>query len=247
MKIYNKKYLLGDVHGFWSVIANHVVHNNEKNIAYIQVGDFNIGYNHIETETERLIKLNDVLNSYECDLYIMRGNHDNPEWFIDFNFSDIKSNLNRIKFIPDYTVLNIDNENILLVGGAISIDRIPRKTRYFLGETMKSWWDDEVFTLDVEKLESYENIDRIITHTSPNFCHPVAIGQLVLEYAYKDKSLINDLADERSKLTDMANILMFNGKNKIKSWHYGHFHQSHRMMHNGVVFELLGIEQFSQL
>lgn len=243
-KIYDKKYLLGDIHGYWSVIVNHLVYNDEKNIAYIQVGDFGIGF--YEDEPDKLKQLDDMLNDYESDLYVMRGNHDNPAWFKDGGndkITDIKAGLKRIIFIQDYTVLNIDFENILFVGGAVSIDRRPR-----MMDIRESWWVDEIFVLDEEKLKGFENIDRVITHTAPDFCEPRGFNSLVYGYAAYDMGLLQDLKIERDLITKMANILMLNGKNpKLKGWYYGHFHNNYRFLHNNMEFVCLTINRFMQL
>jgi len=61
---YKEKYLLGDVHGDWSVILRHLQKVNdfdfkERNqVSYIQVGDFGIGYNDPEIELKKLLILN---------------------------------------------------------------------------------------------------------------------------------------------------------------------------------------------
>jgi len=243
-KTYNKKYLLGDIHGYWSVIANHIVHNEEKNIGYIQIGDFGIGFGSPENEFNRLVQLNDILNEYECDLFIMRGNHDDPAWFRDENFIDYKKALNRIAFVPDYTIINIDMENILFVGGAVSIDRNPRR---FNMDTFPAWWVDEVFTLDMKRLQEFENIERIITHTAPDFCEPLAFNGLVYGYAKNDADLLGDLRKEREDVTKMANTLMKNGKNNLRGWYYGHFHANHRFIHENIEFECININRFKQL
>lgn len=242
MKIYDKKYLLGDIHGYWSIIANHIVHNDEKNIAYLQVGDFGVGFDAHEIEIEKLTKLNEILKTYECDLYVVRGNHDMPDWFKVDNFMSEKQLLNRINFIPDYTVIEIDFEKILFVGGAVSIDRMPR-----MMSLRDSWWPDEIFVLDTDKLQSFEEIDRVITHTTTNFCEPRSLNSLVYGYAKYDADLLNDLRVERDRVTEMANILMLNGKNKIKGWYYGHFHNNYRFLHNNAEFVCLGINKFTQL
>lgn len=238
-KVYNKKYLIGDLHGYWSVIAQHITHNDEKNIAYLQVGDFNIGFNG-DYEIDKLIQLNKILNDFECDLYIMRGNHDNPNWFKDENFIDVKAKFNRIRFVPDYTVINIDTENILFVGGAISIDRVPNKL-------VGHWWGDEVFPFDKKRLNALQDIERVITHTAPNFCEPLRFNDLVYRYAKNDVDLIKDLIAEREKVTEMATLLMNNGKNNLRGWYYGHFHNNYRLVHNNIEFVCLGIERFIQL
>jgi DNA repair exonuclease SbcCD nuclease subunit len=240
---YNKKYLLGDIHGEWSVIARHIVGVGDIDVAYIQVGDFGVGFDHIDNEVERLKKLNDILNEYKCDLYVVRGNHDDPIWFKDENLKEYKSQLNRIIFVPDYTMINIDDENILFVGGAISIDRVPRRM-----SLRESWWEDEVFVLDKNKLNLFEGVDRVITHTSPNFCSPVGFNNVVYLYARNDKGLLDELIVERNKITEMASILMMNGRNpNLKGWYYGHFHSGFRTMHSNIEFICLDINQFMRL
>ena len=73
---YREKYLLGDIHGEWSVILNHLRKINHfdneerKNVCYIQVGDFGIGYNKIENEFTKLQILNEELVKHESDLFI---------------------------------------------------------------------------------------------------------------------------------------------------------------------------------
>ena len=248
-KVYNKKYLLGDIHCYWGVIAQHIVHYQEKNVAYIQVGDFGVGFNPIEKEAERLKELNKILNEYECDLYIIRGNHDNPDWFRAANdprnineIVAVKMQLNRIMFLPDYTVLNIDLENILFVGGAVSIDRVPSRMKLY-----DAWWPDEIFYLDKDRLNDLEGIERVITHTAPNFCEPLKFNGLVYNYAMNDKDLLDDLRKERELVTEMANIIMLNGKNNLKGWYYGHFHNDYRFLHNNAEFVCLNINRFMQL
>ena len=244
VKFYDKKYLLGDIHGYWSVIANHLVHNDEKNIGYFQVGDFGIGF--YETEPEKLKQLDELLQTYESDLFVMRGNHDNPAWFVDGGndkIADIKANLKRIVFVPDYTVMTIDGEKILFVGGAVSIDRVPR-----MMDLTESWWPDEIFHLDEKKLQDFEDIERVITHTCPDFCEPIKFNQLVYNYASQDAGLLQELRIERELVTKMANILMLNGKNpNLKGWYYGHFHNNYRFLHQNMEFVCLNINRFMQL
>ena len=119
-KVYRKKFLLGDLHGYWSVILNHLNHVHETETCYIQVGDFGIGFDEIEKEVDKLMRLNNRLVEYNSDLFIIRGNHDNPMWFNENDFKDIKEQLTNIFFVPDYTVLNLDGENHLFIGGLVS-------------------------------------------------------------------------------------------------------------------------------
>lgn len=242
---YREKYLLGDIHGEWSVILNHLrkishFDNEErKNICYIQVGDFGIGYNKVENEVAKLKILNEELVKHESDLFIIRGNHDDPEWFKIDVYTEYKEKLSNIFFVPDYTVLNIDLENILFVGGAVSIDRNYNKMRG------GKYWPDEVVKFDYEFVDKLRDIDRMICHTSPDFVEPLTFNNLVYSYAMNDDLLLGDLTTERSNMTKLVTALMNN--NKLKGFYYGHFHRNYRFYHNECEFICLDINTFRQV
>lgn len=246
MKKYNAKYLVGDIHGYWSVILNHLYDlnfGNAEGVCYIQVGDFLVGFGD-SGEFKKLLMLNDALKKKNSDLYVIRGNHDNPNWFIDSNFIDLKNQLTNIKFIQDYTVLSIDSENFLFVGGAISIDReLTKKNDAKNG--VVSWWNDEVINFDFEKLKEFRNIDRVVCHSAPDFCEPLKFNQLVYDFAKNDNLLLDDLRDERKKITLMVTELSKN--NNLLGYYYGHFHRNYRFYHNNCEFVGIGVDQFFSL
>jgi hypothetical protein len=135
--------------------------------------------------------------------------------------------------------LNIDLENILFIGGAISIDRVPRRM-----DGGRSWWSDEVVNFDYEKVKELRDIDRVICHTAPDFCQPLTFNNLVYNFALQDDKLLQDLRDERANMTKLVTQLMNN--NKIKSFTYGHFHNSYRFYHNDCEFVCLNVNQFQR-
>ena len=240
-KIYKRKFLLGDLHGYWSVILNHLNHVHETETCYIQVGDFGIGFDDIEKEFEKLQRLNARLVEYNSDLFILRGNHDNPYWFIADDYNYLKDQLTNIFFVPDYTVLNIDLENHLFIGGGVSIDRVPRR----MDGPGKSWWPKEVVNFDFEKAAELRDIDRVICHTAPDFCQPLKFNQLVYNFAMQDDKLLEDLRNERANMTKLVTEIMKN--NKIKGYYYAHFHNSYRFYHNDCEFICLNVNQFLHL
>jgi DNA repair exonuclease SbcCD nuclease subunit len=235
-KIYNKKFLLGDIHGHWGVILDKLDYLNEENICIIQVGDFGIGFDDIDKEFNRLSRLNDKLVELKSDLFVLRGNHDNPSWFKSSEFGVLKDKLTNIFFVPDYTVLNIDSENILFIGGAVSIDRVHRRINRM------GWWADEVIKFDFERIKNIRDIDRIICHTAPDFCHPLKFNQLVYDFATKDDLLLKDLKEERANMTKLVTLLMKN--NKLKGYYYGHFHSNYNFYHNGCEFIGIGVDKY---
>ncbi len=246
-------FLLGDIHCNFSIISTWIVTNNITNSIIIQVGDFGIGfYNH---QSDYIKQLDIVVGSYENILYVIRGNHDNPSCFEENNNVTVSicdrtgeidcmdlqhaiRNLKHVHLLPDYIALDINDEKWLFVGGAISIDRKVR----VIGT---SYWMDEKFIYDESKIKDLEGIDRVITHTSPDFCPPVKLTPIVYSFAKHDNTLTSDLSYERKEMTKMFSKLQ--EKNKIKGWYFGHFHQSSHIYHGSTEFVGLDINEFKQI
>lgn len=233
MKLKDKNIYLGDIHGRFSVIENYLIENDINDCNIIQVGDFGLGFSDQQYESEQLSIINDRLKKDNNFLYAIRGNHDQKERFYDFyNFSNIY-------FVKDYEVINLKGENHLFIGGAISIDRTYRTEG-------KTYWKDEIFVLDEEKLENIVDIDVVVTHTAPDFCEPRnynnSFPEVVLQFTYRDKNLLNDLNSERANMTRAFNKIKEN--NNIKWWVYGHFHKNYLEEIDGVNFRVIGINDF---
>jgi predicted phosphodiesterase len=230
-------HILGDIHGDFYVIERFCRKNDKKNkLNLIQVGDFGAGFD-TKNPGEFLSDmdyLNKLLIEYNITLYVIRGNHDDPKYFTGY-YENYWSNL---KLMSDYSVIEIEGKRVLLVGGAISIDRLAR-------DEGTDWWSNEVFVLDEEKLKTIYNIDLVVTHTAPNFCHPVEFNKLVYYYAENDLTLLDDLLHERELVTRMYDILNQNG-NYIEAWYYGHFHAEKHFKHQNTKFNLLSVNQYNE-
>jgi len=225
-------FLLGDIHGDFNKVAYMAYDNSNLTVPrnIIQVGDFGAGFS--KSFYEDMAYLNNVLKKHNTFLYVIRGNHDDPSYFN----GDLK--LSNLQLLPDYSVINIEDKNILCVGGAISIDRKSRVVN-------KSWWVDEVFNLNPEKYSNLRDIDIVITHTAPSFCYPVDFNQLVYNYAYYDKKLLRDLQFERNQLNQLYLNLI--ERNNIEYWFYGHFHTSNAEKIDQTWFHLLSINQTMEI
>lgn len=235
----NKKYdfllFCGDIHGNIDVIPNFLKKNKLDNVAICQCGDFGIGWDNPH-KTERVMNyLNDRLKIYNSDLFVVRGNHDNPQ-FYDGNYN--KSNLFLLK---DYTVININGINILALGGAISVDRTERKA--YWNKSIVGYWKDENFNLNIEILKTMQNIDIVFSHCAPNFCFPI-VKQNIEKFLLRDKELKNELETERNNFNTAYEILKEN--NNIKSWYYGHFHKSYVDYKDDTKFTLLDINELKE-
>ena len=238
---------IGDTHGNHNYIQNQIKFKKITNATFIHVGDFGIGFIDPEKEKEQIGRWNNILKKNNNMLYVIRGNHDNPHYFNEKEFYDYDRD--NIKFLPDYTVINVEGKNILCVGGAISIDRVPRRrmnlqeARY--GRDNRYHWEDEKFVLDREKLEGLEGIDIVVTHTAPNFAKPFDTKgnwpYIVKQFMGEDETLENDLVKERLLLDEMYNILK--KRNNINDWFYGHFHRNDTTLHENTLFHMLGINE----
>lgn len=254
---------LSDIHGNLPYVITYIVENNISDVDIIQVGDFGCGYTSHELESETYFGVNQLLSDRNIRLHIIRGNHDNPVYFQNNRESFIQSrdkwdalkgepgkvdngdyydqlmSLTNINFVSDYSVLNIDNQNILCIGGAISIDRTaPHIVPHV------NYWPDEKLICDINRIRNLDNnsIDYVITHNAPAFAYPVGWNQSVYNFADQDPALHTDLPTERNSLTKIHDELIKN--QQIKSWFYGHFHQSHTEYIGMIKFRVLAECEF---
>jgi len=228
-------HFLGDIHGdFYSVEKFCRKNEGKKKINLIQIGDFGAGFDFgIPGQfIQNMDYLNTILAESNITLYVLRGNHDDPQYFTG-TYENYWSN---IKLMPDYSVIEIEGKRVLLVGGAVSIDRLHRPEG-------KSWWPDEIFVLDEKKLMTMYGIDVVATHSSPIFCYPTEFNKLVYSFAANDPTLLDELRHERESIARMYDILIKNG-NYIQNWFYGHFHAEKHMVHDITQFNLLSINQY---
>jgi UDP-2,3-diacylglucosamine pyrophosphatase LpxH len=226
---------IGDVHGEFYDLTHKLTNHNIRNSTFIQVGDFGVGFkSNKENEIKLLGKLNDRLKADRNVMYVIRGNHDDPAYF-DGNVTH--SNL---IFLKDYSLLEIEGKTILLIGGAISVDRTSRTLN-------KSYWADEGFVLRDELLRSKINqitkLDIVVTHNAPAEFSPVEFGSIVKSWSARDHELITDLKKERARHTMLFDILV-SQKLKPKFWYYGHFHYSFNDNFKGVKYRLLNCSEF---
>lgn len=191
----------------------------------IVTGDSGLGFNPFEYYKETLENINEILEYNNSYLVFIRGNHDNPDFF-DGKLIDYP----RVKAIPDYSVININEKNILCVGGAISIDREwrkkheaiinmfnkgPKKSLYFENEAPV--YNDELLNEIVKSVK----IDYVISHSSPSFIYPDEKEGLD-SWAENDSSIVKDLQDERLVLDKVFGTLRDNGS-RPTYWLYSHF------------------------
>lgn len=220
-------FILGDIHGNFNNLIK-LIDKIGNTSPIIQVGDFGITNNHGNMK-EILNRLNNKLGEVGNKMYVIRGNHDNPiywngDWLLD-----------NIELLPDYSVREIEGKTVLFVGGALSIDRIPR-----LMDGGNYYWIDEEFVFDKKKIDELIGIDVVITHTAPKFAPPQTINDLVRGFAQYDQPLLHELAIERGEMSEMYELLT--KKNYITHWFYGHFHTNSIYTYENTDFICVNID-----
>lgn len=236
MKYFDNILVCGDIHGNLDVITGFIKKNHLNNCAIIVAGDFGIGFEYSVKELRKLDYFDNLLKNTNCTVYAIRGNHDDPTYFngrYDTEF---------IKLVMDYTVLELNLLNILCVGGAVSIDRMNRKS-YTHGKG-RNWWLNETFYYDENKAKNFKGIDVVVTHTAPHFCYPF-IKQGLEYWANRDDLLLNDVDVERQNVTKLYEELVKN--NHITKWYYGHFHMSNKLPYDKTTFIGLNINEFQEV
>ncbi len=225
-------YFLGDIHGDLEWLSWAINQKDIKNSTIIQVGDFGLGF--LKDEDTKLYHLNRVCSTNNVMIYAIRGNHDNPASF------DSADSYSHLKFLKDYSVLNLYDQNILLVGGSISIDRTHRTENV-------SYWKDENFSFDSTKLDDclkdFKKIDIVVTHSSPEGTYPYDLDLIVHAWMEIDKALHTDLVVDRNAHTMLLDRLISISL-KPSHWYYGHFHKSRLTEYMDIGFKLLDINEF---
>lgn len=236
---------LGDIHGNFSLIHQYVKNYDIKDAHIIQVGDFGVGFALLDKERRALGMFHDLFVKNNVIVWAIRGNHDFKPYFDNdpFGFSNIR-------LVPDYTVLELEGKKILCVGGAVSVDREWRYTgAQRRGEfdvvPGQSWWKDEVFVLEKEKVVDLKGINIVVTHTCPSYCPPdntFGFGSFVegIIRDTGDVGLKTDLNVERQAMNDLFHYLKINGNN-IDNHYYGHYHKSEVQNYDGIVHRMLGV------
>ena len=212
-----------------------------SNCLFIVAGDCGFGFNkpkYYETILEKYNKIFAYNNTY---VVFVRGNHDDPSYF-----DGETVNLSNIKAIPDYSVIETKDKNILCVGGAVSIDRTWRKdqeqrvNRFANSHKRKFYWEDEAPVLKIDEIceaTKDHKIQCVVSHTAPSFVCPVNhIG--IDEWSEKDASIVDDIKQERLVLDKVYETLRDQGS-RPEYWAYGHFHTSNIEKRSDTIFRAL--------
>lgn len=199
--------LMGDIHGEWlGFLRDFILRFPSLNI--IQVGDFGVGFKHRIKTAYELEKISKSLQDAGSELYVIRGNHDNPKYFQKTN-----NPAANITFLADYSTLEgPQGQKIQLVGGGISIDRIDRVIN-------KSWWAYEKVNYQPELIQQ---CDIFISHVAPlNFkLDKFSTNPFVEVCCKSDPGLRDELKEEQVNMQTLFDL------SKAPKCYFGHMHRS---------------------
>ena len=210
-------YITGDVHRDFKRIEEFTKkYYTSLNDYLIILGD--VGLNYYEDESD--IKLKEKVSRLPINLLCVKGNHEeSPEniksYEIKKMFSGdvyIEKEYPNLIFLKDGEIYNINNNKVLVIGGAYSIRHdVPKFLKigfkYFDSEQPSDEVKNKILTL----IEKDNNIDIILSHTCPYKYQPVEAFYITVDQDKIDKTTERFL----DKIEEKINY---------KKWYCGHFH-----------------------
>ena len=225
----------GDTHGGVATISR--ISNIQRNMPeykpeetmIVVLGD--IGLNYWLNNTDK--KYKKLINSMNCHIYCVRGNHEQRPELIEGMTLVNDENVNNvvymeeafpnIRYFVDGKIYNLLGYKCLVVGGAYSIDKWYRLARAgYSKEEAKTadpkkcgWFKDECLTAAemaaIMKKVKGESVDFVLSHTCPLSWEPTDLFLNGIDQSTVDKSMevwLDELKD---------NV-------KWKYWLFGHYH-----------------------
>ena len=214
---------LGDHHGNWSQLLGIIESRKISDCYLISVGDSGIGFTHRKKQERINEQLNKEFEANNINFMSIRGNHDDPSYFKGLK----RVTLSNFELIEDYTIVEYGDKKIQFIGGATSIDRTGRTEG-------TSYWEKEVLVFEKNKCEE---VDILVTHTTPSWCFPQQFNEMVYGWAREDAYLLEDLTEERAVMDEIYKLC------KPKLHLYGHFHSAWTEEISGCKHKLLDINE----
>ena len=214
-------YMLGDNHGFYGEIYDILEQRKIRDSVIIHVGDGEEGCENWSDDGVRYA--NSRFQEVGVEYLSIRGNHSNPALF------DGSVNHSHFKLLPDYTRLLINGQSWLLIGGAISINRMDLIPGV-------DWWRDERFVLRKDLIAS---ADVLVTHSGPSWIGPTCRNEFVQIFADSEMERGIDLIDEL-EIERQLHDRLFEAV-RPRHWYLGHFHHSETLINMGCTTRILSV------
>lgn len=236
MNIYNHTdfeynlYFNGDIHGDFDGLYHVVNINHLEDSIVVLLGDCGFGFNRPAYYDEVMEKLNAVCEKKNTRIFMLRGNHDNPEYF-----DGEKINYSHVKAVPDYSVILTTSGNVLCIGGAISVDRTWRlneevrmnKFRRNSSYKKQLYWQNEAPILKEGFMDELQHnnieINIVASHTRPTLHYNLEISH-TNNWGLVDSTLKNDVENEHNVLNEVLKQLLAKENHPTLFWYHGHYH-----------------------
>lgn len=199
-------YACADIHGNFTGLFKCLLKKYENCKVFV-AGDCGFGFYKFNFYKNLFNRYDEQLRFKNITVYFIRGNHDDPKYFTRQLLK-----FNNLILLQDYEKV----DNILVIGGAISIDRM------FRVDNEDYWKDERVFKKEeIEFLYNSKidfntenvNINIIISHEAPKCANPI------IEKVDIQESILKDIEEGRNILQNVFEEV------KPKKWFYGHYHK----------------------
>ncbi len=227
-------YITGDKHADFSGVFDFCYDKKTSlDDVLIILGDAGINY----YANYKDYYLKNSLLQYPITFFCIHGNHEErPENIRTYNIKIFHEGIvyyekdyPNILFAKDGEIYNFNNKNVLVIGGAYSVDKYIRLARGY------NWYEseqpsDEVKTKVKDVLSKRDNkIDIILSHTCP--------------YKYLPREMFLD-GIEQSKVDNSTEYFLDEIENNTdyKLWYCGHYHTDKEI--DKIIFMFNKIEEF---
>ncbi len=210
-------YCIGDVHGKFDRL-NEVISALPHGANIVCVGDIGLGFTDASSPS-CLAAVDATATSMSQNIWLMRGNHDDPAIWLEHR-SDWNKELQSIRIPPDIHRMKVDNIHIMMVGGAISLDRShPGRVDGL------NWWNGERLNHDSVKqvaqfVDAYGRADIFLSHCGSIHAEPKPERDLETfdHYGKVDTELKKDALGEREMVATLVEA------SQARTAAFGHYH-----------------------
>ncbi len=200
-------YLMGDYHKNPVKLSGNLKAMS-ANASLIILGDYDAH------RAQDLVDLASIAKKHQVVMYLMRGNHDNPQYWQDRSVAEVLETP-WLKLLNDVDSLQYRELKLITVSGAVSVDRTC--VRFDDGNC---WPKEEGIPKDsINQVKELGECDILLTHTGNPDTHSTK-NDFIDSYASTDETLIEDIKAER-KLVQQLQIASGCSKH-----YFGHFHQN---------------------
>lgn len=227
-------YITGDTHREFTRIL-FLTYQNQTSVDDIIIILGDAGINYYDKETDDSLKRQ--LAQEPITFFCIHGNHEKrPQTISTYKEKEFKEGIvyyeeefPNLLFAKDGEIYNFNNQKVLVVGGAYSVDKELRQQFNY------GWWPDEQPNEEIKEkvLKAIKNnkVDIILSHTCP--------------YKYLPYEVFLSGIDQ-SKVDQSTELFLDNIENTVnyKKWYCGHYHTEKKVDKIEFLFE--SIKEFNK-